>query len=781
MAERHVPPNFVTDTIDDDLAHGRVTTVVTRFPPEPNGYLHIGHAKAICLDFGVALDYGGRVHLRFDDTNPTTEDVEFVEAIRRDVRWLGFSWDEERFASDYFQDLFQMACTLIERGDAYVDEGSDTDIREARGTVTQPGTPSPYRDRPASESLDLFRAMCRGDVAEGAAVLRARIDMASPNMIMRDPVLYRVRHAHHYRTGDRWKAYPLYDFAHPLSDAIEGVTHSLCSLEFENNRELYDWLVERLWPQPRPHQYEFARLKLEHTVVSKRVLLELVRGGHVSGWDDPRMPTLAALRRRGVRPEAIRAFAQRVGVTRAASRTDMSLFESTVRDDLNAEAPRVMAVLDPVALDLEPAPNQAPLRSSILDAPLWPHDVPREGTRPLPFGPHLWIERSDVATDPPKGFRRLSPGAVVRLRHGPVVRCTEIVTDVVDGRDVVRRVVATVVGDDVSPRGVVHWVERESAVPAEFRLVDRLFRDAEPDLSVTPLEAAIDPGALTVTRGFVEPHVAGGDPEQRWQFERQGYFWRDPVDTSGAAPSFVRIVSLKDGWSATTPPHAHAARPSPTKDVRASATSPTTSGVGAEASERDDDPCARCTDAQRSRAEAWQSRGVPANDAAKIALDDDLTAAFDGAMDAQPTGSPASLARWIVHELPRARQDRPSQPGLPTPRALASIVAMVDGGTISQAVGRDLLRDAVDRDGDPRAWVDERGLARIEDDGVVRDLVAAVLADHTAEVAAYRGGKTGLIGFFVGQAMRRGRGRVDARTLRAALEETLGPVERPGS
>ncbi|MEJ2667762.1 MAG: glutamine--tRNA ligase/YqeY domain fusion protein, partial [Deinococcales bacterium] len=422
---RLVSPNFITDIIDRDLESGRHDHVVTRFPPEPNGFAHIGHAFASFLDFGLASDYGGVCNLRFDDTNPEVEEMRYVRSIEEDMRWLGWRWDGTRFASDYFEQLYALAERLVEMGDAYVDSLPSEEIQRMRGSVEKPGTPSPYRERTPAENLDLFRRMRAGEFDTGAHVLRAKIDLASPNMKLRDPLLYRIVHAHHYRTGDAWCVYPFYDFQHPLSDAIEGVTHSLCSLEFVDNRELYDWLVDRLFPgRERPRQYEFGRRNLEFTVVSKRRLIRLVNEGHVDGWDDPRMPTLAGLRRRGVRPEAIRDFAGRIGVSRTNRTVDMALLEHSIRDDLNAVAPRVMAVTDPLPLTLTNVEA-----GETLQAPYWPPDVPREGTRPLPFGPRLLIEREDFAETPPAGFRRLAPGRAVRLRHAYVVRCDEVVKD----------------------------------------------------------------------------------------------------------------------------------------------------------------------------------------------------------------------------------------------------------------------------------------------------------------------------------------------------------------
>lgn len=757
--DRVVAPNFVTAVVDEDLRSGRIDTVVTRFPPEPNGYLHIGHAKAICLDFGVARDYRGRTNLRFDDTNPTTEDPEYVAAIERDVRWLGFDWDDERYASDYFEKLFEMACRLIEMGDAYVDSQPMEVIRETRGTVTTPGTPSPYRDRPAAESLELFRRMRAGDFDEGAHVLRARIDMASANMIMRDPVLYRIRHAHHYRTGDAWHVYPLYDFAHPLSDAIEGVTHSLCTLEFENNREIYDWLVTRLADEPRPRQYEFARLNLDHTVVSKRKLLKLVKGGFVSGWDDPRMPTLTALRRRGVTPEAIRDFANRVGVTKANSRTDFGLLESAVRDDLNHRAPRVMAVLDPVPLDLTDLPD-AP--AEVRDAPLWPHDVPREGGRPLPFGRRLWIERSDVAIEPPKGWRRLSPGAAVRLRHGPVVVCDEVEVDEDGQPSAVRaHTVADAASVGLKVQGVLHWVERDGAAAAEFRLVDRLFADPDPESGGHDVTDAVDPESLRVVHGWVEPYVVDADPDARWQFERQGYFWRDPVDGRGDRLVFTRIVTLKDGWKRRG--ESVSLAPERRRTPRRPA-----GRVGEEP-----DPVDALDRPGRERFVRLEALGLARLDAARLAGDAEVTAWFDAAHAARADARAEALANWTLNELPRALGARALADAALTPEAFASLVALVDRDEISATVAKELLAELVTRGGDPDAIVRQRNLGKIDDGAALAATVAQVLDAHPDEVAAYLAGKQGLIGFFVGQAMRATGGRADPKAVRSALEEAL--------
>jgi glutaminyl-tRNA synthetase len=546
--------DFLRERVAADVASGRFGRPVrTRFPPEPNGYLHIGHAKSICLNFGVAAEFAGRCNLRFDDTNPTTEDLRYVDAIRNDVRWLGFEWDEERFASDYFERLYQIAEELVRAGKAYVDSQSEEAIREGRGTVTAAGTPSPYRDRPVKENLDLLGRMRAGEFPDGSHVLRARIDMAHPNMLMRDPLLLRIRHAAHYRRGTDWCVYPLYDFAHGLSDAFEGITHSFCTLEFKDNRELYDWLVREAGFERPPEQTEFARLELDYTVLSKRKLLKLVNDGQVTGWDDPRMPTLAGLRRRGVTPEAIRAFADKIGVARSDARIELATFEYAVRDDLNMRVPRVMAVTRPVKLVLTNYPAD---QVETFDAPLYPHDVPKTGSRPVPFSRELWIERDDFMEDAPRKFFRLTPGREVRLRYGYLVTCTGVVKDVSGEVAEVHATYdpATRGGDAPDGRrvqGTIHWVSARHALDCELRLYDRLFAVPDPDALPEGRDfiSALNPQSLVTLRGKVEPSVAADLPATRYQFERVGYFISDPLDSREGALVFNRTVGLRDSWA----------------------------------------------------------------------------------------------------------------------------------------------------------------------------------------------------------------------------------------
>ncbi len=545
--------DFIRQIIEEDLAAGRHETVVTRFPPEPNGYLHIGHAKSICLNFGVAEEYGGRCHLRMDDTNPIREEEEYVEAIRRDVRWLGFDWGEHYYhAADYFEQLYEYAVMLVRRGLAYVDSQGQDEIRAQRGTPTEPGVESPYRNRPVAENLDLFERMRAGEFPDGAHVLRAKIDMAHPNILMRDPVLYRIRHVAHHRTGDAWCIYPMYDFTHCLSDAIERVTHSLCTLEFENNRAIYDWVLDNLPVPARPRQIEFARLNLTYTVLSKRKLMRLVEEGHVAGWDDPRMPTLCGLRRRGCPPAAIRAFCDRVGVAKRNSIVDVGLLEHAVRDELNRTSPRVMAVLDPLKVVIENYPEDLVEEFDCVNNP----EDPGAGTRRVPFSRELWIEREDFREDPPRKFFRLAPGREVRLRYAYLITCREVVKDDA-GRVVELRCTydpATRGGDAPDGRkvrGTLHWVSVPHAVDAEVRLYDRLFSVPHPEEDrERDFVELLNPDSLRVLeRCKVEPLLAGAGPGERYQFERKGYFCVDPETESAGRPIFNRTVTLRDSWA----------------------------------------------------------------------------------------------------------------------------------------------------------------------------------------------------------------------------------------
>ncbi|MBW6466506.1 MAG: glutamine--tRNA ligase/YqeY domain fusion protein [Brevefilum sp.] len=546
--------NFITAIIDEHLENGRFDRVHTRFPPEPNGYLHIGHAKSICLNFGVAQDYGGLTNLRFDDTNPTTEEVEYVESIQADIRWLGFDWEDRLFfASDYFGQLYEYALQLIKLGKAYVCDLSPEELRQYRGTLTEPGVDSPYRDRTIEENLDLFQRMGAGEFPDGSRTLRAKIDMSSPNLNLRDPVLYRILHAHHHRTGDKWCIYPMYDYAHALSDSIEGITHSICTLEFEDHRPLYDWCLDTLGIF-HSQQIEFARLNLTYTVMSKRKLLQLVRDGYVSGWDDPRMPTLAGMRRRGYTPEAIRTFADTIGVSKANSIVDMELLEHVLRDDLNNRARRVMAVVEPlkVVIDNYPAGQE-----ETFEVPYFPFDRENSPTRQVPFSREIYIERSDFMEDPPKKFYRLAPGSEVRLMNAYYITCTDVIKD--QSGEVVElhctydpESRGGMSPDGRKVRGTLHWVSAQHALDAELRLYDTLFTKANP-YEVPEggdFKDNINPESLqVVTAAKLEPGLADAAVGESFQFMRQGYFCLDAVDSKEGALVFNRTISLVDTWA----------------------------------------------------------------------------------------------------------------------------------------------------------------------------------------------------------------------------------------
>ncbi|AJE02016.1 glutamine--tRNA ligase/YqeY domain fusion protein [Geobacter pickeringii] len=541
--------NFLRNIIQDDLQNGRHETIVTRFPPEPNGYLHIGHAKSICLNFGLAKEFGGRCHLRFDDTNPAKEDTEYIESIKESVHWLGFDWGSHLYyASNYFEQLYQWAEQLILQGKAYVDDLTAEEIRAHRGTLTEPGKESPYRGRTVEENLDLFRRMRAGEFPDGAKVLRAKIDMASPNMNLRDPVMYRIIHAPHPHVGDAWRIYPMYDYAHGQSDAIEGITHSVCTLEFEDHKPLYEWFLANLPVPARPRQYEFARLNLSYTVMSKRKLLQLVQDGDVSGWDDPRMPTIMGLRRRGYTPESLRSFCDRIGVGRSDSWIDMSILEESVREDLNQRAPRAMAVLHPVKLVIENYPEGEGEQFSLANHP----QRPELGSRTVPFCRELFIEQDDFMENPVKGFHRLAPGKEVRLRGAYIVTCTGFVKDETGAVTEIRcsydpETRSGLPGAERKVKGVIHWVSARHAVAAEVRLYDRLF--SVPNPAGDDWKALINPASVEILRDCrLEPSLARAGAEERFQFERQGYFCVDLRETRPGTPVFNRTVTLRDSW-----------------------------------------------------------------------------------------------------------------------------------------------------------------------------------------------------------------------------------------
>ena len=785
MSDAPRPQNFLADIIAADVAASRNGgRVVTRFPPEPNGFLHIGHAKSILLNFGLARAFGGRTHLRFDDTNPVTEETEYVEAIENDVRWLGGDWNEHLYyASDFFDEMYDCAERLVREGHAYVDSQSQDAIREQRGSFERPGQNSPYRDRPAEESLALFRRMREGAFEDGACVLRARIDMAHKNVLMRDPLLYRIRHARHHRTGDRWCIYPMYDYAHPLEDAFEGVTHSICTLEFESNRELYDWVLDHLGPfDPRPHQYEFARLALGYTVLSKRKLLELVNERRVAGWDDPRMPTIAGMRRRGVTPEALRDFAELIGVAKNNSVVDIGKFEYAIRNDLEHRAPRALAVLDPLRLVLTDWPQG---RLEELELPWWPGEPARGGSRQVPFGRELLIERDDFALDPPPGYRRLAPGREVRLAGAYRIRCHAV------ERGPGGELSAVLCSHDPDSRpgegaravergraaGTLHWVHAGSSRPALVRLYDRLFQEEQPDAAGDFL-SVLNPDSLVVAeRARVEPALAQAAPGSRYQFLRQGYFFVDPEDSRPGEPVFNRTITLKDTWARASQgaEAAEARRPRERRRAAPQAEeAPRRSRDDARAEAR----AARPALAQRF--ERYQAElGMSAEEAGLIASDEATSGFFDAAVRAYRAaapargGSPRSVARWLVNELlGLSKGELLENLELAAPD-FGRLVALVDTGRVTPAAGKVLLASLVERGGDPATRAAELGLERVMDPSAVEAAVARVLEALRAEVERYRGGEKKLFGVLVGAVMRETQGTADAGLVRRLLEERL--------
>jgi glutaminyl-tRNA synthetase len=771
--------NFLTDIIDADLAAGRATKVVTRFPPEPNGFLHIGHSKSILLNAGLARRYAGRFHLRFDDTNPTTEETEYVESIQNDVKWLGAHWDAgPLFASGYFEQMYECAVRLVNEGKAYVDTQSVEQIREGRGSFERPGTNSPFRDRPVAENLALLREMRDGKLEDGACVLRAKIDMAHPNVLMRDPLLYRIRHAHHHRTGDAWCIYPMYDFAHPLEDAFEGVTHSICTLEFESNRELYDWVLDNLGPwNPRPHQYEFARLALGYTVMSKRKLLQLVNDKRVSGWDDPRMPTIAGMRRRGVTAEALADFAERIGVAKNNSLVDIGKLEYSIRADLEPRAPRAMAVLAPLKVVVTNWPGE---RDEDLDLAWWPGEPDRGGSRSVPFGRELLIERGDFSEDPPKDWKRLAPGREVRLIGAYVVRCDKVVrgaSGAVEALectyDPASKGGAPADGRKVS--GTLHWVHATRSVAAPVRLYDRLFTVELPDAEADFL-SVLNPGSLAIAEGArVEPALATAPAGQWYQFLREGYFFVDPVESKPGAPVFNRTIGLKDTWTAKSAP-----APAPEETRRPSKAPPADAAGPARKSRVELRAEQRAASPELTeRFARYQSEAKLSKDDADVLTGDIAIARyFDEARAAgAATGTSASaIAKWLRNDLLGHAKDGDLGSLALSGAAFGKFVALVDGGRVTPAAGKTLLGSLVERAGDPEARMKELGLERKDDRdalAAVERAIARVLAAQSAEVARYRAGETKLIGVLVGAAMRETQGAADAAAVRKALMEAL--------
>ena len=743
--------DFLRAIVEKDLASGKYKEIVTRFPPEPNGFPHIGHAKSIAINFGIARDYQGHCNLRMDDTNPTTEDTRYVEALKDAVHWLGFDWDKSvRYTSDYFPKLYDYAIALIKMGKAYVDSLNEEEMREYRGTVTEPGRRSHYAERSIEENLDLLERMKKGEFKDGEHVLRARIDMAAANMKMRDPLLYRIRHAHHYRTGDEWAIYPMYDFGHCLSDYIEGVTHSICTLEFENNREIYDWVIDTLGLKPpRPYQHEFARLGINYTVMSKRKLLELVENNRVSGWDDPRMPTIAGYKRRGYTPESILNFCDQIGIAKANSMVDVAQLEFCIRDDLNPKVPRVFCVLDPLKVTIENYEG-----SEEIDAPYYPHDVPKEGTRKIPFSKEIYIERDDFMQNPPKGYYRLTPEQPVRLKHGYIITCKEVIKDA-DGRIIEIKAAYhpdSKSGSDTSGikvKSAIQWVSAAEAKKVEIRLYDRLFKNEAPE-GVEDL----NPDSLHVNKNaLIEPAVITDRPDERFQFERQGYFYADPVDYTDEAPVFNKIVGLKDSWTKKTKPTQSAPKPE-VKKVQV------------------DGEVAAMSEAEQARFDRYNNELELNSEVANtLARDEALSKFYEATL--LELNSPVALANIVSNEVARELKKTHLSELKFGAKQIAELVRMVDDGTISNKIAKSVFEEMVKSGENPAQIVEAKGLVQISDPAKILPIIDEVIAKNPDNVAKFKAGNSKLLGFFVGQVLKSTGGKANPVIVNKLVAEKL--------
>ncbi|WP_297441997.1 glutamine--tRNA ligase/YqeY domain fusion protein [Sulfurimonas sp.] len=747
--------NFLRTIVEEDLKSGKCKEVVTRFPPEPNGFPHIGHAKSIFINFGIARDYNGHCNLRMDDTNPTTEDTKYVEALKDAVEWLGYEWDGNvRFTSDYFSKIYDYAIELIKIGKAYVDSLTEEEIREYRGTVIEAGKRSKYAQRSVQENLDLFERMKNGEFQDGEHVLRAKIDMSASNMKMRDPLLYRIRHTHHFRAGDEWAVYPMYDFAHCLSDYIEGVSHSLCTLEFENNRDIYNWVLEELnLEPPRPYQYEFARLGINYTVMSKRKLLELVEGDFVKGWDDPRLPTIAGYRRKGYTPESILNFCDLVGVAKANSMVDVSQLEFCIRDDLNTKVPRVMCVLDPLKVTIANYDG-----SEELTASYYPDDVPKEGSRVLPFSREIYIERDDFNENPPKGYFRLTPTQSVRLKHAYIISCKEIIKDA-NGN--ITEIIAeyhptSKSGSDTSGikvKSAIQWVSAKEAKKVEVRLYDRLFSCEAPQ----GVED-INPDSLKVVKNaLVEPAVITDKPDERFQFERQGYFYADPIDYTDEKPVFNKIVGLKDSWSKKS----QKTKTTPKQQVK---------------KEQIDGEVVPMTETQKALYDNYINELKLNSELSNtLARDEQLSAFYKEALNALE--SPVNLANIIANEVARELKEHQLSELKFTPKQIAELVKMIDDATISNKIAKQIFEEMTKSGENPKKIVEDKGLIQISDPAKISPIIDEVIAKNPDNLVKFKAGNTKLLGFFVGQVLKATGGKANPKVVNELVSLRLQSAE----
>ncbi|MEA2099323.1 MAG: glutamine--tRNA ligase/YqeY domain fusion protein [Campylobacterota bacterium] len=743
--------DFLRTIVEEDLKSGKYKEVITRFPPEPNGFPHIGHAKSIFINFGIARDYNGHCNLRMDDTNPTKEDTKYVEALKDAVEWLGFDWGENvYFTSDYFSKIYDYAIELIKMGKAYVDSLTEDEIRQYRGTVTESGKRSKFAERSIEENLDLFERMKNGEFKDGEHILRAKIDMSAANMKMRDPLLYRIRHAHHFRAGDEWSIYPMYDFAHCLSDYLEGVSHSLCTLEFENNRDIYNWVLDTLGlKSPRPYQYEFARLGINYTVMSKRKLLELVEGGEVSGWDDPRMPTIAGYRRRGYTPESILNFCDQIGIAKANSMVDVAQLEFCIRDDLNKKVPRVMCVLDPLKVTIENYEG-----SEEIDAPYYPHDVPKEGGRKIPFSKEIYIERDDFMENPPKAYFRLTSEQAVRLRHGYIITCKEVIKDA-DGNIVEIKAQYhsdSKSGSDTSGikvKSAIQWVSAKEAKTIEVRVYDRLYSSQTPE----GMED-LNPNSLQIIKNaLIEPAVILEKPDERFQFERQGYFYADPIDYTDETPVFNKIVGLKDSYAKK-------------KKTTKSESKPQTKKIQV------DGEVASMSEEQKTLFDKYTGDlGLNGEVANILARDEYLSRFYEEALSV--LNSPVNLSNMVVNEVARELKQIEIDELKFTAKQIAQLVEMIDDKTISSKIAKQVFEEMAKSGENPTQIVEAKGLVQISDPSIILPIVDEIIAKNPDNVDKFKAGNTKLLGFFVGQVLKATGGKANPKVVNSLVQEKL--------
>jgi glutaminyl-tRNA synthetase len=743
--------DFLRRVVEEDLQSGKYNKIITRFPPEPNGFPHIGHAKSISINFGIAKDYQGYCNLRMDDTNPTTEDTKYVEALKDAVTWLGFEWENSvRFTSDYFAKLYDYAVTLIKMQKAYVDSLSEEEIRTYRGSVTEAGKRSSYANRSVEENLNLFERMKNGEFKEGEHVLRAKIDMSSANMKMRDPLLYRIRHAHHFRAGDTWAIYPMYDFAHCLSDYIEGVTHSICTLEFENNRDIYDWVLDTLELEPpRPYQHEFARLNINYTVMSKRKLLELVDSGIVNGWDDPRLPTIAGYKRRGYTPESILTFCEQIGIAKANSTVDVSQLEFCIRDDLNQKVPRVMCVLNPLKVTIE---NYEGFEE--IEASYYPKDVAKDGTRKLPFSREIYINRDDFSENPPKGYFRLTPTQPVRLKYAYIITCKEVIKDH-EGNIVEIKAIyhadskSGADSSGIKVKSAIQWVEAKEAKEVEVRLYDRLFKEEFPEG-----KEDINPNSLQIIKNaLLEPAVITEKPDVRFQFEREGYFFADPIDYTDEAPVFNKIVSLKDSWSKKKERTKQERKPQSKKEQIEGEVVP----MSQEEQERFD-----------KYITTYKLHSEVAN---TLARDTKLSRFYEEALCT--LNSPINIANIVANEVARELKHQEIERLKFSASDIAELIKMVDDDTISSKIAKQVFEEMNKEGEHPRKIVEAKGLVQISNPADILPIIDEVIAKNPDNVEKYKAGNKKLFGFFVGQVLKATGGKANPKVVNELIIQRL--------